>query len=188
MEVHAVLRHGELDGVRLLDGQRLRERGAPASSWTVRPLEPYATNYQWSAMLDPYELNEDAVSRIAVALRQMFRNRAERRLYKAASADLPALREDERWESLMSPAASGIASSDVDGYVAAADLPGLERAFLLMPAADDGNVVIHVLSEGQRAYPDSKLRLAADLADQRGAREELRAAELLREVSEEHGR
>ena len=113
----------------------------------------------------------------------MFRNRAERRLYKAAPADLPRLREVRMWQSQVSPAASGIASSEVDGYVAVADLAGLERALLLVPALDDGNVAIHVLPESQRAYPDSKLQLAADLADHRGAREELRAAELLRELS-----
>ncbi len=54
--LHVTLRHGELDGVRLPEGTPIHERGAPPSSWTVRPLEPYATNYQWSAMLDPYEL------------------------------------------------------------------------------------------------------------------------------------
>ncbi|GAA1976554.1 hypothetical protein GCM10009798_42190 [Nocardioides panacihumi] len=58
LDVRATLRHGELDGVRLTDGRRIHERGAPPSSWTVRPLEPYATNYRWSAMLDPYELGE----------------------------------------------------------------------------------------------------------------------------------
>lgn len=58
VDVHATLRHGELDGVRLSDGSGIHERGAPPSSWTVRPLEPYPTNYQWSAMLDPYELTE----------------------------------------------------------------------------------------------------------------------------------
>ena len=131
----------------------------------------------------PKRPSEDAVRRVAARLRQMFRNRAERRLYKAAPADLPRLREVRMWQSLVSPAASGIASSEVDGYVAAADLAGLERAFLLVPAHDDGNVAIHVLPESQRAYPDSKLQLAADLADHRGAREELRAAELLRELS-----
>lgn len=54
--VRATLRHGELDATRLDDGWRIHEVGAPASSWSVRPLEPYATNYEWSAMLDPYEL------------------------------------------------------------------------------------------------------------------------------------
>ncbi|MDN4162355.1 hypothetical protein [Nocardioides abyssi] len=56
--VRATLRHGELDAVRLPEGERVRERGAPPSSWDVRPLEPYPTNYLWSAMLDPHELTE----------------------------------------------------------------------------------------------------------------------------------
>lgn len=55
LDFRVTLRHGELDGVRLSDGHRIHERGAPPSS-APRPLEPYATNYQWSAMLDPYEL------------------------------------------------------------------------------------------------------------------------------------
>ena len=54
--MRAALRHGELDATRLDDGHRMHEVGAPPSSWSVRPLEPYATNYEWSAMLDPYEL------------------------------------------------------------------------------------------------------------------------------------
>lgn len=58
LDVRATLRHGELDGVRLSDGRRIQEYGAPPSSWSVRPLEPYATNYAWSAMLDPYELSD----------------------------------------------------------------------------------------------------------------------------------
>ncbi len=58
VDVRATLRHGELDATRLDDGHRIQESGAPPSPWSVRPLEPYATNYQWSAMLDPYELGE----------------------------------------------------------------------------------------------------------------------------------
>ena len=127
---------------------------------------------------------EADVRRIASALRLMFRNRADRVLRKAAAADLHGLREDARWQSLASPAISGIASSDVDGYLAGRDVDSLSRDFLLMPADSDANVVIHVLPEGQQAYPQSKLLLAADLADQRGPREELRAGELLREVAE----
>ena len=61
----------------------------------------------------------------------------------------------------------------------------VSRDFLLVPAESDANVVIHVLLEGQQAYPESRLQLAADLAEQRGAREELRAAALLRQVAEE---
>jgi hypothetical protein len=117
-------------------------------------------------------------------LRSLLRNRARRTLYRAADADLAALREDFRWESIMSPAASGIASVDLDGYVSPDNVKPLTEKFLLMPS-DDANVVIHVLPEGQKAYPGSKLLLAADLAEQRGPREELRASELLHEVAQE---
>ena len=127
---------------------------------------------------------EAEVRRSASALRLMFRNRADRVLRKAAAADLPGLRDDARWQSLASPAVSSIASSDVDGYLAGRDVDSLSRDFLLMPADSDANVVIHVLPESQQAYPQSKLLLAADLADQRGPREELRAAALLGEVAE----
>ena len=128
---------------------------------------------------------EADVRRIALALRLLFRNRAVRDIRKAAVADLPNVREDPRWESIASPAVSGIASPDVDGYLAAGDVEPLSREFLLMSANNDANVVIHVLPEGQSAYPESRLLLAADLAEQRGPRDELRAAELLREVAEE---
>jgi hypothetical protein len=87
--------------------------------------------------------------------------------------------------ALVRPAVSGIASLDVVGYPPADEVAALEREYLLVSAArDDGaNVLIQVLPEGQYAYPDSLLRLAADLADQRGPREELRAAALLGEVA-----
>jgi excisionase family DNA binding protein len=129
--------------------------------------------------------SEADIRRVASALRLLFRNRARRELRKAATADLLKLREDPRWVSLVSPAASGIASSDIDGYLAPSDVDPVSRDYLLMRADSDANVLIHVLPEGQHAYPKSKLQLAADLAEQRGAREELRAAELLREVSDE---
>lgn len=129
--------------------------------------------------------SEREVRRVASVLRLMFRSRAERVCRKAAEADLPKLRDDPRWESIISSAVSGIASLDVDGYLAAADVEVVARDFLLMPAEADANVVIHVLPEGQKSYPDSKLLLAVDLADRRSPREELRAAQLLREVAEE---
>lgn len=67
VDVRATLRHGELEATRLYDGRRIHEIGAPASSWSVRPLEPYATNYEWSAMLDPYELGHGvAISDVRV--------------------------------------------------------------------------------------------------------------------------
>lgn len=135
----------------------------------------------------PDRMDEEGVRRVASMLRQLFRNRADRVLMKAAPADLGDLRADKRWRSLLSPGDSGIASGDVDGYVRPDDRDGMVQSFLLVPAADDGNVVLHVLPEDQKAYPQSKLQLAADLADQRGGREELRAGELLREVAEVYG-
>jgi hypothetical protein len=127
---------------------------------------------------------EADVRRIASELRSLLGKRASRELRKAAAADLADVRQDLRWQSLVSSAASGIAMLDVDGYVAASDLKSLTDDFLLMPAGRDANVAIHVLPEGQKAYPQSRLLLAADLADRRGPREEARAAELLHEVAE----
>jgi hypothetical protein len=103
---------------------------------------------------------------------------------KAADADLARLREDSRWESLVNPADSGIASLEVEGYLSKPNLKGLSDDFLLLPSADEGNVIVHLLPAGQQAYPDSRLLLAADLAEHRRPREERRAAELLREVSD----
>jgi excisionase family DNA binding protein len=134
-------------------------------------------------LAEDFPKREEDVRGVAWALRSLLRNRAQRELRKAADADLPALREDSRWESIISPAASGIASADLDGYVSPKNLKPLTEQFLLMPTDGDANVVIHVLPGGQKAYPGSKLLLAADLAEQRGPREELRAAELLHEVA-----
>lgn len=131
--------------------------------------------------------SEQDVRRVASALRLMFRSRAERVCRSAVDADLPRLREDRHWESITNPAMSGIASLDVEGYLAAADVEVVARDFLLMPAEADANVVIHVLPEGQKSYADSKLLLAVDLAERRGPREELRAAQLLREIAKERG-
>ncbi len=66
------------------------------------------------------------------------------------------------------------AESDVDGIV---------KDYLLVDADRDANVVLHVLPDGQHPYPDSRLRIAADLAEHRAPREEARAAELLHELA-----
>jgi excisionase family DNA binding protein len=137
------------------------------------------------SLVDQPARSEEAVRRVASLLRQRFGNRAAVLARKAAPADLDPLREDPRWRAVVHPAASGIASLDVFGYLRPDDVAAVEREYLLVPAAADdvANVLIQVLPEGQDAYPDSLLRLAADLADQRGPREELRAAELLGEVA-----
>lgn len=195
-----------VDELSLLHAAERRAPGRPLSArsaWALiaaaerddealAELEPYARarardRLQELLTLAPAPAQAEAEVRcIASALRSRFRNRAARERRKAASADLSRLREDVRWKALVRASASGIASPDVEGYLSASDVGPLSEEFLLMPADRDANVLLHVLPEGQKAYPDSKLRLAADLAEHWGPREERRAAELLREVAEEH--
>jgi excisionase family DNA binding protein len=154
----------------------------------LAPIERSRARARLAELLEPVAdlpRAEADVRRIGSVLRSVFRNRAERVLLKAAGADLAGIRDDPRWQSLASSAVSGIASAEVDGYLVASDAASLERDYLLMPADADANVVIHVLPDGQDAYPESKLQLAVDLAELRGPREELRAAELLHEVAME---
>lgn len=127
--------------------------------------------------------SEREVRRVAGVLRQRFRNRADRVLLKAADADLAGLRASDRWESVLSPAVSGIASGQVEGYVTNEHFKALSDEFLLVAADHDANVIVHMLPAGQRSYPDSPLLLAADLSEHRGPREERKAVELLREVA-----
>ena len=72
---------------------------------------------------------------------------------------------------LVDPGASGIASPAVDGYLAASLVEGILKDYLLVESDRDANVVLHVVCDGQYPYPDSRLRLAADLAEHRGSRE-----------------
>src|SRR5882757_7119429 len=176
---------------RIADGSLRAER--IGSQWVVDELSLLRVAERKSAGRPLFALvakppkSEEDVRRIAGVLRSWFRSRASRELYRAASADLPGLREDVRWAALggLSAAASGIGAGDlVEGYVAEADVKSLSDDFLLVPAERDANVVVHLLPEGRRAYPDSRLLLAADLAEHRGPREERRAIELLREAGE----
>lgn len=159
------------------DHERLRPSGLAVSSRVQmqlrRLLEPAA---------EPLA-SEEAVGDLAVSLRAMFRNRAQRRLLRAAPADLVDLRADDRWAMLVDLGASGIASPDVEGYLGESDVDGVVRDHLLVEADRDANVVLHVLPDAQYPYPDSRLRLAADLAEHHGPREEARAAELLHELA-----
>ncbi|TNM43280.1 helix-turn-helix domain-containing protein [Nocardioides albidus] len=128
-------------------------------------------------------VGEEAVRELAVSLRSMLRNRAQRRPFRAASADLGDLSADDRWAMVVDLGASGIASADVEGYLAESGVDGIVKDYLLVDADRDPNVVLHVIPDGQHPYPDSRLRLAADLAEHRGPREEARAAELLHELA-----
>ena len=127
--------------------------------------------------------DEEVVRQLVVSLRSVFRNRAQRRLLRAAPADLADLRADERWAMIVDLGSSGIASPDVEGYLAESLVKGVLKDYLVVESDRDANVVLHVVSDGQYPYPDSRLRLAADLAEHRGPREEARAAELLHELA-----
>lgn len=129
--------------------------------------------------------DEAAVSDLAVSLRSVFRNRAQRRLLRAAPADLAEIRAGDRWAVIVDLGASGIASSDVEGYLRDSDVDRFLKDYLLVEADRDANVVLHVIPDAQYPYPESRLRLAADLAEHRGPRDEARAAELLHELAVE---
>lgn len=117
------------------------------------------------------------------------RHRGERRLYLAAEADLPAIRDDERLLlSGLSDPDSGMSDPRVaEGYIASTDADQFaEDHWLESPSLDDRpNVVLHVVP----ALPPriSRLLLAADLAEHSHARELKRAHELLDDVIAEHG-
>jgi excisionase family DNA binding protein len=144
------------------------------------------TRMQLKRLLEPAAepvADEEVVRQLVVSLRSVFRNRAHRRLLRAAAADLADLRADERWAMIVDLGSSGLASSDVEGYLAESLVKGILKDYLLVESDRDANVVLHVVSDGQYPYPDSRLRLAADLAEHRGPREEARAAELLHELA-----
>ena len=111
-------------------------------------------------------------------------NRAERRLYRVADRDFQPLGEDERLLlSGVSHPRSGMQDPRiVEGYVAAGDLEGLVRDHWLDPIGVDQtpNVILHVAPARPREV--SALMLAADLAEQGGPREMLRAHELVAEA------
>ena len=158
------------------DRERLRPRGQAVSS---------RARMQLKRLLEPAlePPNEEAVGDLAVSLRAMFRNRAQRRLLRAAPGDLEELRADELWAMIVDFGAAGIASTDVEGYLQESEVGGAMKDYLLVDADRDANVVFHVIPDEQYAYPGSRLRLAADLAEHRGPREEARAAELVHELA-----
>jgi excisionase family DNA binding protein len=133
--------------------------------------------------------DEDQVRRVATLLRTMFRNRADRRTYRASPRDLPDLRNDPRIIlSGLSHPRSGIASADlVEGYATTRAIDAVVEDYLFSPAASgrDANAILRVVPERlhHAIHGDLPLLLtAADLADHRSPREEARAAELLREI------
>jgi excisionase family DNA binding protein len=143
----------------------------------------------------------------AQLLRSWASSRAERRQYAAAAPDLDELRADHRLHlSGLSAADSGvIAGGIVEAYVASGDVPGLVADYFLVEPQDHrGNVVLHVLDDDDKhekhhdhdedrdedpEHVRDELRrlgvswplIAIDLSEHSGAREQQRAAELVRE-------
>ena len=149
---------------------------------------PARVRMQLRRLLEPALVpaaNEEEVGVLAASLRSVLRNRAQRRLLRASPADLADLRVDVRWAMVLDPGASGIASSEVEGYLGESQVDPLVRDHLLLDADGEANVVLHVIPDEQDPHPDSRLRLAADLAEHRRPREEARAARLLHEVAAE---
>jgi len=146
-------------------------------------------------VLSPYEDPKDQSDSdtVAVSLRSLLRNRAQRRTFRAAPSDLGDLRSDDRLHlSGISLATSGLSSGDiVEGYIDSQELEGIVRDFLLSDALPvDANVVLHVVDPavalGWRLLVDSWLPLAADLAEYHRPRETERAASIVRDVARRH--
>jgi excisionase family DNA binding protein len=115
------------------------------------------------------------------AILSWLRNRGERRVYKAAMADLPSLRDDDRLLlSGLSHPDSGMSDPRVaEGYVAAVDMDAVAADhWLERPSIDERpNVFVHLVPA--RPSRIGALLLAADLAEHEGPRERRRAHELL---------
>ncbi|RYZ65458.1 MAG: DNA-binding protein [Proteobacteria bacterium] len=162
-----------------IDEDRERPSQAPANSRASKQLG------RLLGMAVESPKGEEDVSALASSLRAMFRNRAERRQFEAASADLADLRADPRWAARVDLGASGIASSDVEGYLEESEVGGVVKDYLLVESDRAANVVLHVIVDGQNPFSQSRLRLAADLAEHRGPREEGRAAELVHKLAQQ---
>lgn len=160
-----------------------------ASAGGVSPAERVRARRRWAELgqiaasaMD----SEDGLKQGAAVLRKLFRNRAERRLYRAAASDLPALRSDSRLQVGGLSRDSGLASGDiVEAYIHDDALDSVVDDYLLSPAASGGNVVLHVIPAGREIYPESLLLLAADLVEHRGPRAEKRGLELIRQAQRE---
>lgn len=166
-----------------LIAQSVKDRGVLSGLAPVEQSRAQQRLNRLFAYVDEGAATEGDVQRLAVTLRTLLRNRAERCLFRAAPADLDDLRNDPLWQAVVTSAASGIGSLDVEGYVSEAGAEVLARRYLLANFDRDANVVMHVVPPGHQAYADSKLQLAADLAEHRAPREEARAAALLVELA-----
>ena len=129
--------------------------------------------------------DEEVVRQLVVSLRSVFRNRAQRRLLRAAPADLVDLRADDRWAMLVDLGASGIASPVVEGYLGESDVDGVVKDYLLVEA--DGMRTSYSMSSPTRSTPtrthgSGSRPISPSIA---GRARRPRAAELLHELAME---
>lgn len=120
----------------------------------------------------------------ASLLRSWLPVRADVRRLSAASADLPALRNEARIAlSGLSDMRSGIAAAGiVEAYVAACDIGDLAEEYLLSERGEP-NVILHVLEDERRlSRPVPLAVVLADLADHDGPRESAAVERLMKEL------
>ncbi len=128
----------------------------------------------------------------AALMRAWFKERASRRYFRAAEADLAALGQDNRLalSGVSAPQSGIVAQGLVEGYASAADLESLVDDYFLVPGrVADSNVIIHVPNGSEQSpvrdrVSESKALLAADLAEHNGPREDARVRELIRSMAE----
>lgn len=160
-----------------------------ASAGGVSPAERVRARRRWAEVGDLAASaldSEEDLKHGAAVLRKLFRNRAQRRLYRAAASDLPGLRSDSRLQLGGLSRDSGLASGDiVEAYIHDDALDSVVEDYLLSRAASGGNVVLHVVPARREVYSESRLLLAADLVEHRGPREERRAFELISQARRE---
>jgi excisionase family DNA binding protein len=111
-------------------------------------------------------------------LRSWLANRAERRAYSIAPADLPELRNDARFvvSGISDPRAGLSSAAELEGYVAPADLDAIVAEYLLSEV-DQPNLFVHVHAlDGPHAPLGAVL---ADLAEHNSPREDGQIAVLL---------
>jgi excisionase family DNA binding protein len=183
-----------IDEASLLPLEEAKSPGRPLSLRSIWGLLALSLSEEdVLAAFAPVELsrNRDRLRRLltepdpAPLLRLWFRNRADRRRYRASPRDLPGLRTDTCLTpaGLSHPDSHMQANDLVEAYVPLARVDAVVDDHLLSPATTDRdtNVILHVAAS---TFDDlsGPLLLAADLADHRRPREEARAAELLREI------
>lgn len=174
------------------DLERLKSRPpgrpmSPKSAWNFllgsdRPMEPWEAR---RVRLARSRLQNGDRESWPDSLRHSVANRAARRLYEVAAADVEDLRSDARvhLSGVSHPRSEISDASLVEGYVRSEHITGLLSEFLAVPSKpSSANVILHVPPASVDVALDravaSPLVIAADLAEHLGPRERSRAVAL----------